>query len=257
MEDQSLSKEFLALVRAIEHHSAIAWPALSVTQHYGWELRRSPPLVSRRVNSLNPVRPESGRFVDALTAARSLLAESGSALHVRMLPLADADAYRSLRSRGLLPQGETTVEILALTDKTAADPRVALSFAPSYAWLDAYMVADSHDVAEREALLSVLNAVLMPQAFAMVVEDGEPLAVGRGAISDGRLGIFHIATRADRRKSGLGRAIVSTLLDWGRRQAAEHAYLQVVTQNHPARALYRSFGFQPCYTYDYWTVPMS
>lgn len=255
MNDFSVPAETLALIKTIERHSATAWPALTVTKHHGWELRRSPTLASRRVNSLNPVEPERGRFADALSDAKALLAGTASPLHVRMLPLADRDAYQLLRDKGLVPQAETTVETRALNGDAVSDPRVVLSTAPSYAWLDAYMVADNHDRAERAALHTVLEAVHMPQAFALVIEDGQPLAVGRGAVSDGLLGIFHIATRADRRRSGLGRAIVSTLLDWGNRQGAEMAYLQVVTQNRPARALYHNLGFEAFYTYDYWTVP--
>jgi N-acetylglutamate synthase len=255
MNDVFVAAQTRALIETIEHHSATAWPALHVTQHHGWELRRSPSLGSRRVNSLNPVLPEPGRFADVVSEAKALLRESGSLLHVRMLPLADQDAYRVLKDKGLVPQGETTVETLALAESIPPDPRVALSDAPSYAWLDAYMVADNHDVAEREALYIALQSVSVPQAFALVIEEDEPLAVGRGVVSDGLLGIFHIATRADRRRSGLGRAIVATLIDWGKRQGAAQAYLQVITQNRPARALYHSVGFKPCYTYDYWTVP--
>jgi len=47
------------------------------------------------------------------------------------------------------------------------------------------------------------------------------------------------------------------LLEWGRTKGADTAYLQVESENLGARKLYSSLGFQPLYTYDYWTVPLS
>ena len=44
------------------------------------------------------------------------------------------------------------------------------------------------------------------------------------------------------------------MLTWGRSSGAERAYLQVHSENAPALALYRRFGFTEAYRYHYRTA---
>ena len=103
---------------------------------------------------------------------------------------------------------------------------------------------------------AALASVQMPQAFAVAYDDGIPYAVGRGVVENGWLGIYQIATLPDARRRGFANCVMTALLKWGKSQTAQNAYLQVVSANGPARALYNALGFQPLYTYDYWTVPL-
>ncbi len=245
----------LATIGAIERHSAQAWPAPRVTQYHGWELRLSPALASRRVNSLNAVSPEAGRFPDALQQARSACAQTGVACHVRMLPLAGSDAVEHLRSLGISGAAETTVKTMALDRAFPIDARVKLATVLTDEWLDTYLAVEYHADGERAAIRAALTTIPFPQAFVIAYDEGRPSAVGRGVVHEGWLGIYQIATLPDARRRGLAHGVVTALLEWGRGIAARCAYLQVVTSNGPARALYQSLGFEPLYTYDYWTLP--
>lgn len=250
-------EDWLATVRAIESHSARAWPARHITQHSGWELRLSPALASRRVNSLNAVAPDPGRFSDVLAEAASVCRRQGLPCHVRMLPLAGKAAFDHLRTLGLRGEGETTVEILPLRVHFPSDLRARISPTQTDEWLDTYLAAEHHADGEREEIACALNAVASPQAFVVAYDHGKAVAVGRGVVADGRLGIFQIATLPEARRRGFARAIVTALLNWAIGLSAEDAYLQVVSTNKAARALYEGIGFKPLYTYDYWTVPTS
>lgn len=251
------SDDWLATLRAIEHHSARAWPARHVTQHYGWELRLSPALASRRVNSLNAVAPEPGRFSNALADALSVCRRQGLPCHIRMLPLAGQEAVDHLRTLGLCGESETTVEVLPLEDRFSSDARVRVSPTLTDEWLDTYLAAEPHADGERDEIAFALRSVRHAQAFVVVHDGGQAFAVGRGVVADGRMGIYQIATLPEARRRGLAKAVVIALLDWGKSLAADTAYLQVVTKNVAARALYEGIGFRPLYTYDYWTVPTS
>jgi ribosomal protein S18 acetylase RimI-like enzyme len=249
------SLDRVAAISRIERHSAQAWPAPYVTQHYGWELRRSPQLASRRVNSLNAVSPEPGRFAEALAEAQSICDAAGTACHVRLVSVAADEAKQHLRASGLSGAAETTVKTIALDQDFPVDPRVSVDQRLSDEWLDTYLQADQHDEAERAALKAALATVNGQQGFAIAHIDGLPQAVGRGVVQDGYLGIYQIATLPHARRKGLGSAIVTALMKWGKQHAAQTAYLQVVSTNLPARALYRRLGFAPFYSYDYWTMP--
>lgn len=63
----------LRLVRLIEAHSARCWPATFVDALHGWEIRRTPDVSSGRVNSVNAITPERGKFDSVLEKARILL----------------------------------------------------------------------------------------------------------------------------------------------------------------------------------------
>jgi ribosomal protein S18 acetylase RimI-like enzyme len=72
-----------------------------------------------------------------------------------------------------------------------------------------------------------------------------------GLTAQGWLGLFDIATAPEQRNRGLGRAVVSSLLRWGRECGAQTAFLQVVPQNAPALQLYAGLGFREIYQYWY------
>ena len=63
--------------------------------------------------------------------------------------------------------------------------------------------------------------------------------------------LIDIVVRPEFRGRGLGRAITRALMDWGRRQGAETAYLQVFDGNRVALALYESLNFRSGYAYHY------
>jgi len=57
------------------------------------------------------------------------------------------------------------------------------------------------------------------------------------------LHILNIATRGDRRRRGMGRALMEAVLTYGRLWKVRHLLLEVRRSNRPAIALYRAFGF--------------
>ena len=61
-----MNKPDLNVVRLIETHSARCWPATFVDALHGWEIRRTPDVSSGRVNSVNAIAPEHGKFESVL-----------------------------------------------------------------------------------------------------------------------------------------------------------------------------------------------
>ncbi|HEX5666398.1 MAG TPA: hypothetical protein VFX71_06155, partial [Hyphomicrobium sp.] len=118
--DSPLSTD-LALVAAIEQHSALAWPAPDIVTLHGWELRFTPGSRSRRINCLTPVRPVPGRFPETLERARAICRERGVACTVRLMPLAGNEPYVHLRGMGLEGVGPTSVQVARLHTQSNPD----------------------------------------------------------------------------------------------------------------------------------------
>jgi len=175
--------------------------------------------------------------------------------HVRLQPLAGREPIDHLHALGLKGGGETTVEVLELKGSYPVDQRIVFGESLSDLWLDTNSSTHDHGDGERNGVRDSLLSVTIPQGFAVAFDEGVPCAVGRAALDDGLLGIFQIATLPSARRKGLGRAVVTSLLAWGQQKQAAKAYLQVESGNIAARNLYESMGFQPFYTYDYWTLP--
>ena len=64
-----------------------------------------------------------------------------------------------------------------------------------------------------------------------------------------------IAVDQERRREGLGRATVQSLLALAAQQGASRAILEVESSNAPALGLYRSERFRPLGTYAYFSLP--
>ncbi|MNE89814.1 ribosomal-protein-alanine N-acetyltransferase [compost metagenome] len=65
-------------------------------------------------------------------------------------------------------------------------------------------------------------------------------------------GILSLDVEKSQRKKGLGTQLLASALRWARISGAKSAWLQVVSTNAPAIALYEKFGFTEAYSYRYW-----
>ncbi len=246
----------LDLVRRLERHSALCWPATFIDSVYGWEIRRTPDVSSGRVNSVNAIAPQSGKFDLVLLKARELFDEQEEWPLIRIHPLAGEEPVRRLKEFGLHGQGETVVKTLSFSEVNAPPPLSCVVTDKMTAdWLTVFGDAHESNDDERQAIARALSRVTVRQGFAVIYQDGRPVASGRGAMADGWLGLFQISTLPEMRRRGFGAAIVGSLLAWGREAGANGAYLQVEVKNDTARRLYRSFGFAAAYKYSYWWLP--
>ena len=81
------------------------------------------------------------------------------------------------------------------------------------------------------------------------------LARGRAAFHGDWVGVSSLWTRPDLRGTGLGSAVLRSLLAWGAEQGATTTYLQVVGSNEAARAVYEARGYEVHHRYDYYVSP--
>jgi GNAT superfamily N-acetyltransferase len=77
------------------------------------------------------------------------------------------------------------------------------------------------------------------------------IARGRGVVHADWLGVSSLWTREDVRGTGLGTAVLQSLLEWGAERGATTSYLQVVESNTAARRLYEARGYEAHHRYDY------
>ena len=141
---------------------------------------------------------------------------------------------RLLRLPDVAPNLETVVMV---RDLDAGEPMSGdVDPAPDDAWLRLY---------ERDIPVDVLTAVVDGDVVFASIGDA---AVGRAAVTtapDGTrwAGLSAVRVAEGRRRQGHGRALCSALLAWAAEQGAARSYVQVLTDNAAAIALYEQMGF--------------
>lgn len=212
-------------IRNLEHAAALGWPGTEHQWLDGWLLRHGQG-VTRRANSAVPLRFSS---YSEITRVIEWYSERG-------LPAVVSAPDRLLR----LPAGITTdAENLVMATDVAGGRATDVSVAarPDDTWMALY---------QRDVPVDVLTAVV---DGAVGFGELSGAAVGRVAVTDAPdgtrwAGISAVRVSEETRRRGLARRLCEGLLDWAHTRGATRAYVQVVTDNSAARALYESMGFR-------------
>jgi GNAT superfamily N-acetyltransferase len=230
--------------RALEDVGYRIWVSPEVEEHDGWRLRHARGLTGR-ANSVFPNAPgalpleEKIAHAEAWYAVRTqpprFLLTDGS-LPAGLAEALQAHGYEAAGS----PVSVETSELPAL----AGDERVELRSELDDGWVELWSASrGSTDLRTARALLTGSPGQTV---FARV----PGAAVGRAVACGEWLGITSMVTLPDARRRGFARAIVESLIAWGRGAGATRGFLQ--TDSPAARALYAPFGWSEQYTYRYW-----
>jgi ribosomal protein S18 acetylase RimI-like enzyme len=240
----------LELVAEVEAATYRAWRPDEKAEVASWRVHYSGGF-SRRANSAAP--PRSGpTTLDGLAAVHRWFAAKGLELVVRITPLVTRfDAL--LADRGFTREGRTDVMTVAIAPQATGDMRV--SEAPSADWLAAQALLQRVPADLLPSWEGMIDRIGLPAGFALQVVDGEPVAAGFGVRDGDWIGLFEINVAPGHRRQGIGSRLSRALLGWGSASGARRAYLQVVHNNEPAQALYRSLGFASAYPYWYRRAP--
>lgn len=235
---------------SLERVAALGWPGLEQERLGDWLLRASRGFTGRG-NSVLPIGDPGRGLSDAIDSVIDWYRERGLPPTAQVpLPLCtDVDA--ELERRGWRAFNRThilTGPVALLLDSTGASgPAVRLDAYPSDGWLGGY----HYRGAELPAIAADVLALGAAPVFASIVEGEEVVAVGRGIVDEGWLGVTAVTVGEDHRRRGLGSAIMTGLAAWGAEQGARSAYLQVAVENAPALQMYDRLGMRRHHDYQY------
>lgn len=260
-------------VLAIERVAFDAWPAAEVQALGGWRLRFNHG-VTQRGSSVwpgpgergplrgpageEPLRgPGEGPPLEArIAAVERFYAERGAAAAYQISPAADPPQLdRALAARGYQTSLPVSVELsdaaAVAALGTPAGAEAVCSDTLSEEWFD---LSGRRGRFQGEAV-AVYRAMLARLAgragFALVRAGGEVVAVGLSVAAPPWAGVFSMLTLPAWRGKRLGEAVLGAIARWALGRGASRLYLQVETDNAPARRLYARVGFAPRYEYHY------
>lgn len=247
---------------AVQRVADLGWPGLERERLGGWVLRASGGFTGRANSALAVGDP--GLPVDvALDAVRRFYADRGLPPRIQVPfgltgthdPAPGLDTLLADEGWGCdVPTLLMTADLRArrVRRDVPSDLDVSLSPEPDQAWLALYRYRGG-------GLPPVAAQVLTAapwQRFVSVRAASTTVAVGRVAVANGWAGVTAMQVGDGQRRRGLGSAVLGRLLDVGAEHGARFGYLQVVEDNGPAVALYRSAGFTAHHRYHYRTAPV-
>lgn len=228
----------------LERVTARGWPAVETGAAGDWLLRAAGGFTGR-ANSALAVGDPGVPFADAAERVRAWYAERDlPARAAVVLPSPEDDGFAAL---GWTPAPSVLVQTADVRD-VEGPPDVAVEPQPSPEWLARYTARGEVTEAGRQVLTGGGTV-----GFARIGD--APVAIGRGVVVDGWLGISAIEVDPAYRRRGYARAVTRGLLAWGAGHGAERAYIQVDSRNAAARELYADLGFRTHHRYRYRMAP--
>lgn len=242
-------------VLALEEVGVPGWPAPERRWLGRWLLRAAEGWTGR-ANSVLPLGDPGLPLDEALAEVAGWYA--GRGLPARFaIPAPGRELLDgALDRRGWTAYNPTQVRTadleVVLRDWPAPAYEVAVEPEPSAEWLGLYHYRGGSE------LPPVARAVLTGSrepGFAVLRDGGRPVAVARGSVDEGWVGVTAVEVAPDRRRQGLGTAVMRGVLGWAADRGATSAYLQVAEDNAGALALYDRLGFARHHGYHYRLAP--
>ncbi len=215
----------------------------------GWLLRLLPGQ-AKRARSVNAVYPSTRPLEEKIAYSERVYRDRGLPAIFRITPFSEPSTLDAqLETLGYQRFDTTAVESAVLDPAQFKNADAQVLELPE--WVEAVGELRSTPQHERAAHLARLAGLPLRICALAVKQRGQVIAAGLTVIEDGCAGLFDIVTHADTRRKGHARLVVASLLQAAWKLGARNAYLQVKSDNKPARGLYKQFGFTERYLYWY------
>ena len=248
------STDRLPLVRRLEAVGFRAWPAASVHYDGSWQVRLTGGYPSKRLNSVVPLDPSDTRDLPIrLERARKKFEAYGRPLLVRETPLMPLELRDLLSHEGWSVFEEVLVMTSSLEKIELPDTMDHLPGHDIGRFVEAYLKITGSNSALQAPLAEIISSIKPTVGLFLKEEVEEAPQATVLCVQDNDLaGIMSLAVVPELRGKGYGAEMLAAAMRWARMRSARTAWLQVVSTNAPAIAIYERFGFTEAYRHRYW-----
>lgn len=102
-----------------------------------------------------------------------------------------------------------------------------------------------------------LKSIAAQSIFVKAGYGGKIVGCGYGTVERGYVGIYDLHIDGKYRRRGIGTSILKKIMDYGKKNNAQYAYLIVNSSNGNAISLYSNLEFTNLYNYSFWQKPGS
>jgi len=242
-------------IKVIEDLSLNAWPSHQMQMFDGWILRFS-YFYTCRTNCVEQLGPSLVPYAEKVDYCEQIYRRWQTPCLFKITPLTDPSLTALLKERGYTPYNPADVMVAGLREFTGITDTssypLTIENQVSYSWLQGlFDLKKTTNIIHRRIVPSMYAAIPKDQIAVSVMIGDEIAATGLGILDREYIGIYAIHVSDAYRRRHIAHDIVATLLKEGRRCGATKAYLQVLSGNDPAIALYKSLSFSYLYGYEF------
>lgn len=240
-------------IKTIEDLSLNAWPSYQMQLYDGWILRFS-HYYTHRTNCVEQIGSAQIPWEDKINYCERIYRRWNTPCIFKITPLTDPAFDRLLEENGYHIEHMTDV-MCCTPGNDFFYPRheeVEIEKRISDEWIDAlFSIKENATVTHLKIVPSMYAAIPKDVLCARIRKGGRIIATGLGILDRDQIGIYAINVDKKYRRQGYARKICESLLNEGHKHpGVDKSYLQVVSDNTPAIALYESLGFKK--EYQYW-----
>lgn len=242
-------------IKTIEDLSLNAWPSHQMEVYDGWILRFS-YFYTHRTNCVEQIGVSCLPLEQKIEYCEKMYRRWQTPCVFKISPLSPPPLDSLLEDRGYRIEHHTTVMAKDLAAAEYTNPAVPVDLPlhienqVSYAWIEGlFTLKRTTNIIHRRIVPSMYAAIPKDEIAVSIASGEQIIATGLGICDRDYVGVYAIHVDENYRRRGYASAIVRTILKEARRMGARFAYLQVVTDNAPAKALYRKIGFSEQYRY--------
>ena len=241
-------------MKMIEDLSLNAWPSYQMQVYDGWILRFS-YFYTHRTNCAEQIGASTLPLGEKIRYAEEVYRKWRSPTVFKISPVGDPALDSLLEAGGYRIEHATTVMTRSFAESPAcregnAGCELLLRDRVDDEWIRALFAlkGETPDI-HRKIVPKMYDAIPMDEIAVSAVSGGKVIGTGLGILDRGYVGVYAIHVDSAHRRRGIASQIVGTILSEAEKKGAGAAYLQVVSDNAAAKALYRTYGFRDSYRY--------
>jgi len=244
----------IADVQACEERLMNAWPSHQTLVVGDW-LCRFARGYSGRANSACVTREGAALDAAAIRHIEALYEEAGLRPSFRLSPLVSEAIRAEIEARGYRPE-DASVGMIGGAFAGVIPGAMLLEAKPTQDWLEGACRWQQPSKRDPATLLGIVGNIRVPTRFATLHHEGKGAAYALISLDRGMAEFGAVMVDPAIRGQGLGRTLVSGIINWAKSAGAERIFLQAAVENDVARGLYESLGLSDLYTAAYWRKPV-
>jgi len=235
-------------LKFLEELSMNAFPSIQTVLYDGWVLRFADGYTNRP-NSINPIYNSIENVQKKIETCEMIYKGRKLKPTYKITPFVYPENLDALlENKGYEKIHQTSVQTLNL--KEIYEPTIQtlnIYNELNEKWFDIKNISRENKITYKKIHSNIIPA----KFYISLCIENEPVACGMAVLEQEYVGLFDVYVEESHRNKGFGKQLLLNILNIAKKNGAENAYLQVMTDNLQAVNLYKGLGFEEVYQYWY------
>lgn len=250
------------MISQLEHIEALSlnhWPALQTEDIDGWKLRTANGY-TKRANCVSTLIGSKENISEKIARCEQYYSAINQPTIFKLTPFSEPSLDEKLDQLNYIKQDSSFVMTLPLQNfQSIADSSLqqteeiqfTLLHHISIKWIEQYCQLSGVSEKFIPTIIDMMAAIQGEIICGSYSLNNEVVAVGLAVVDKQYISLYNIITAEQHRSKGIAGALITKLLNVGSQKGAHTSYLQVLSDNSPARHLYKKLGYIDQYPYWY------